>query len=112
LRIFNRVRPEGQVRRGRLPLIDRAAQSIKECSLPDRIAVRVLGQQPRRRGAVLTGQCPPRPAPDAEDFPEPSGVVLVNALPLCRYLVSKPDRMLSPRRGHQCADPLILITPG
>jgi hypothetical protein len=90
LRIFNRVRPEFsagdgelgavqlrlpgidpdpvlQVRRGRLPLIDRAAPGIQECSLPDRIAVRVLGQQPCRRGAVLTGQCQPRPALDAAE---------------------------------------------
>jgi hypothetical protein len=59
----------GQARRGRLPLIDRAAQGIQECSLPDRIVVAMLGQQPRRRSAVLTGQRPPRPAPGAEQSP-------------------------------------------
>lgn len=101
----------GQVRPGRLPLIDRAAQGIQECSLPNGIVVGVLGQQPRRRGAVFTGQRLPRPASGAEDFPEPPGVVLVDALPFCRYLVGKPDRVLSLGWGNQCADPLILITP-
>ena len=65
----------------RPPLTNRDAQGIQECSPPDRIAVSVLGQQPRRRGVVLTGQRPPRPAPGAEDFPEPPGVVLAGALP-------------------------------
>ena len=69
------------MRRGRFPFIDRVAQGLQERSLPGRIAVGVLGQQPRRLGAVLTGQRPPRPAPGAEDFPEPPGVVLVGALP-------------------------------
>jgi hypothetical protein len=138
LRLLNRVRPEfsagdgeldavqlrqpgidpdpilqvGQVRRGRFPLIDCAAQGIQECPLPDRIVVRVLGQQPCRRGALLTGQRPPRPAPGADKFPEPPGVVLVDALPFCCYLIGKPDRVLTPGRGHLGADPLILITPG
>ena len=100
------------MRRGCFPFGDRSAQGIEECSLPGRIAVRVLGQQPRCRGAVLTGQRPPWPAPGAENFPEPASVVLVDALPLCRYLVTKPDRVLSPGWGHQAADPLIFITPG
>lgn len=91
----------GKVRRGRLPIGYRSAQGIEECSLPGRIAIRVLGQLPRCRGAVLTGQCPPWPAPDTENFPEPAGVVLVDALPLCRYLVRKPDRVLSLGWGHK-----------
>ena len=100
------------MRRARLALVDRAAKGIQECSLPDRIALGVLGQQPCRRGAVLAGQRPPWPAPGAEEFPEPPGVVLVDALPLCRYLARQPDLVLSLGWGYQCADPLVLITPG
>lgn len=95
-------------RRG-LPLIDRAAQDIRECSPPDRIAARAPGQSPCRPGAVRTGQRPPRPAPGAEDFAEPRGIIQIDALPSPRQ---EPDRVLSLGRGHQCADPLILITPG
>lgn len=40
-----------------------------------------------------------------------SGVSLVDPLPLRRDLVRKPGHVLSLRRKHQLADPLIL-TPG
>ena len=76
----------------RQPLTDRAAQGIQECSPPDRIAVSVLGQQPRRRGVVRTGRRPPRPALSAEDFP--SHPVLSSSV-RCRHLVRKPGRVLS-----------------
>ena len=104
LPILNRAGPG-------LPLVDGAAQGLQERSLLDGIAVSVLGQQPCRAGAFLTGQRPPWPAPGAENFRKPPGVFLVYALPFGRYLVREPGRVLSLRRGHQSADPLILITP-
>jgi hypothetical protein len=101
-----------QMRRGRLPAIDRVAQGLQERSLPGRIAVGVLGQQPRRLGAVLTDQRPPRPALGVQNLPEPPRVVLVDAVPLRRQLVREPERVLPRGRGHRGADPLILILPG
>jgi hypothetical protein len=100
------------MRRGRLPVLDRVAQGLQECSLLGRIAVGVLGQQPRRLGAVLTDHRPPRPAPGVQNLPEPPRVVLVDALPLRRQLVREPERVLPRGRGHRGADPLILITSG
>jgi len=73
-----------QMRRGRLPFLDRVAQGLQERSLPGRIAVGVLGQQPRRLGAVLTDQRPPGPAPGGQNLPEPPRVVPVDAVPLRR----------------------------
>jgi hypothetical protein len=64
----------GQVRPGRLPLIDCAAQGMQERSLPDGIVVSVLGQQPRRLGALVTDQRPPWPASGVEKFPKPPAV--------------------------------------
>jgi len=102
----------GQVRWRRLPLIDCAAQGMQERSLPDGVTVSVLGQQPRRSGALLTGQRPSWPAPGVEKFAKPPGVFLIDALPLRRHLVREPGHVLPLRRGCQVADPLILITPG
>jgi hypothetical protein len=85
---------------------------MQERSLADGIAVSVLGQQPRRLGALLTHQRPPWPAPGVEKFAKPPGVFFIDALPLRRHLVGEHGPVLSLRRGHQVADPLILITPG
>jgi hypothetical protein len=85
---------------------------MQEGSLLDGIMVGVLGQQPRRPGAILTDQRPPRPAPGAQNVREPPRVVLIDALPLRGQLVREPDPITARLRGHQIADPLIFITPG
>ncbi len=85
---------------------------MQERSLPDGVTVSVLGQQPRRPGALLAGQRPPWPAPGAEKFAKPPGVFLIDALPFRRHLVGEPGHVLSLRRGCQVADPLVLLAPG
>jgi len=42
----------------------------------------------------------------------PRGRAVIDALPLRRHLIGEPDHVLSRRRGHHIADPLIFITAG
>jgi hypothetical protein len=74
--------------------------------------VGVLSQQPRGVRSLLAGQRPARPAPRGQEFTKPPRVFFIDALPLRRVLLGKPSHVLPLRRGHQLADPLILITPG
>jgi hypothetical protein len=101
-----------QVRRGCLPVGDCVAQRTEERPLQDGIPVGVLGQQPRRLGAVLACQRPAWPAPQGKELAKPAGVVLIDALPFRRDLGRKCRQVLPWRRGNKPADPLILRTPG
>jgi hypothetical protein len=124
LRFVNRVRPElsvgngelgavqlalpgidpdpilqvGRMRRRRLALVDRTAQGVQECPLPGRIAVGMLGSS--HAAAAAAASVRPGQPPGDEDFPEPPGVILFDALPLCRHLLGQLDRVLPLGRGH------------
>jgi hypothetical protein len=98
----------GQVRGGSLPPGHRVAQRLEEPALQDGIAVGVLGQQPRRAGAVPADQRLARPASRGEQLAEPPGVLLVDPVPFRGDLVGDPVA----RPGDHVADPLILIAPG
>jgi hypothetical protein len=71
----------------------------------------VLGKQPRSPGSVLAGHCPAWPATRGEQVTKPSGVVLVDPLPLRGDLVREPGHVLSLGLRDQSADPLVFVAP-